>query len=106
MIIYNQQKKGDNKMKEFKRLIAGCAIALVVWIAWLVYSFTMNSNYTMKGQIVDIQDGIYTVCDTTGNYWEFDGGDYSNYDIVEITFNDNGTAETRTDDVIINVKKF
>lgn len=56
-------------------------------------------HYTIEGQVVDDT----TIQDKTGCKWEYQDLPYKTDTKVKIHFYDNGTVETRADDVIIKI---
>lgn len=89
-------------MKAFKILIIGLFTATAIWFVLCVFYLTCRR--TIDAEIVNINNNIITIKDSTGNLWEIDNDSYIIGDKVVLTISDKGT-DFLTDDEIIKIKK-
>ena len=62
----------------------------------------IESTYTIEATVIDVDNDVVTVEDTTHNVYQYKGIATVN-DTITLVMNDQHTS-TRTDDVIIDVK--
>lgn len=98
----------ENREKEIRRvrrvleiLIAVIGIIIFIVIAGIVGNSELK--YTRDGVITEIDNGIATIEDTTGNLWEVEAAKLSTGDSVEFQLSTCGT-DTIYDDVVESVK--
>ena len=89
-------------MKTIKNILGGIIVVLF-FIALGAIGGTIESTYTMTGEIVSVHDEDIIVIDEKGEEWEFYGTGYSKGDKVKIRFFNNGTSR-RGDDKVEKVK--
>ena len=78
---------------------------MVALIATCGYVESKPVKYTREGIVYNVDNGIVTIKDTTGNLWCWEIEDDDNLDIgscVKIYMNDNGT-ENIEDDIILSL---
>ena len=88
------------------RNIFGCAFVLFILCGGACLAGTIQTTYTMDAEIVAISDTDVSLVDEMGEEWVFYGQGFRIGDSVRVRFFNNGTDNTRLDDVIENVKNF
>lgn len=83
-------------------------IAIVTIIAVLIFksaiSYTQTTFlYSLRGEVVKIEDEVVTIMDGEGYLWEWEGGNFQIDDEVIMTMSSKGTTEI-FDDEIINIE--
>lgn len=73
----------------------------------IIFSFAICNfnNYIVKGIVVEAKGNEIRVENKNGYNWNLNNSNFSVGDKVILIFNDNGTSNTATDDVLINIKK-
>ena len=66
---------------------------------------TIDNTYSMDAEVVEINQDLITIEDTTGYLYSFYGNGFSNGDKVKVTFDAKGTISNRIDDEIKKIKK-
>lgn len=97
-------------MKNYDRimdLLLGLVAMLIIMIV-LCISGTIESHYSMKGEVVEIHNDIVTIEDTAGHLWDVyrDSTHYTELTTgqkVKVRYFTNFTNR-RKDDVVLNVK--
>lgn len=85
-------------------LLAEMALGVFLTKTALGVVDTITSSRTVNCRVVENNDGIITVEDNTGNLWDFYSYDvYAIGSIVEVVFDNNGTPDDITDDIILTV---
>lgn len=64
-----------------------------------------ETHYTMTGEVIKATAEEVIVATDDGNVWAFDGEDFAEQDLVELTMFTNGTDLNKYDDEITAVKK-
>ena len=90
--------------KGISKFLVMC-VAVFMLIGMPIIADTYQSYYTQYGEVYlcDINETL--IVDATGNIWSVYDTDLNEGDIVKIKFYTNHTDGTRTDDVIIKIKK-
>ena len=95
-------QRGEKIMKTIKNILGGAAV-IIFFIALGAISGTIESTYTMTGEVVSVSGEDIIITDEKGEAWEFYGTGYSKGDKVKIRFFNNGTSR-RGDDKVEKVK--
>ena len=90
-------------MKKTIAKIAAGIIAMTSLFILPIIAGTIESTYTMSGKVIAVNKESIYVVDEMGEEWEFKGTNFTKGDEVKIWFFNNGTCDTRYDDVIQNV---
>lgn len=91
-----------------KNLITECVGVLLAVLFFVVIPGivgVIETRYTMISTVVEVEENIIVVEDTTGNVWSFEGDNFRTGDEVVVTFFTNHTDNTRQDDEIKKVEK-
>lgn len=95
------------KSKSKKETIAKIKVITIVLIGIILFIFIlgkvgyMEDHYTKEGTVTNIQNGIVTVKDNQGYFWEFEGSNFKIGDKVELLMSANHTG-TFEDDIVEN----
>ena len=80
-------------------------IVSVIFVASLAFCSYVESHYSIKGRVYQVEDNIVTFEDKTGNLWDaITDEDLTKGQEVKIYFYNNHTDNTRFDDELINYK--
>ena len=83
-----------------KCIIAG--IGVVLAILFIGFVGKMETHYTRDGFVAEVNEGITTIEDYTGNLWDIESTEFQIGDNVSLLLIDNGTQELQ-DDVVEDV---
>lgn len=83
-------------------------ITIITIIAVLIFASAINYTqttflYSLRGEVIEIEDEVITIMDGEGYVWEWESGNFQINDEVIMTMNSKGTAEI-FDDEIINIE--
>lgn len=90
-----------------KIIVCTLQLLLVVFLFIIVPGIggTIDTHYFLQGSIVKEKGKLFTIEDTSGNRWEFEGGKFECGDKVKVLMFTNYTDRDREDDEIIKVFK-
>ena len=83
-----------------KRIIIISLILIAILLMGIVQTY-----YTRKATIVDVQNTTIIVEDKIGHRWEFKGEDYNIGEHITLVMNTNSTENYISDDKIVGVYK-
>ena len=86
------------------KIITGIVVMTLLFILPAIAG-TIESTYTMNGKVTAINEESIYVVDEMGEEWDFEGDNFTKGDEVKIRFFNNGTCDTRYDDIIQNVTR-
>mgnify|MGYP003297289369 CR=1 FL=1 len=80
-------------------------IGVLLFIAILAFADTYQTRYTQYATVLSVNENETFFVDAIGDVWSIYNTDYHKDEIVKIKFFNNCTDYTRTDDVILKVKR-
>lgn len=91
-------------MSKSKMFLLCC---ICTFISLFIFICHLEHNYSINGSVYQMEDGIVTFEDISGNLWEIktEGCKFYLNEKVVLYFNDNCSNSDRTDDKITRVKK-
>ena len=80
-------------------------IITVIMLTMFYASTWIETHYTRKATVIEVNDNIVTVVDDTNNFWSFEGTEFNVNDKVTMTMDSMNTDLNIYDDEIIDVEK-
>lgn len=77
----------------------------VVFILILGLCSIIETTYTQKATVIEVENNIILMEDKSGHVWEFEASEFSVGDEVELVMNNNHTDLILEDDKIKKIKK-
>ena len=106
MNTLNRQTTATTIRKGIKTIgyYVNCFLVCAFIIGMLLVSGYLDTHYTFKGSVVEIEDDLVVVEDFGGDLWEVYADGYQVGDNVKVYVDDNGTS-TYNDDEIVDLKR-
>ena len=80
-------------------------ISLFIVIVCFCFCSYAETHYTRKATVVNVNCGLVTVEDESGNLWDFEQDGFNVGDKVKLTMDTNHTDSNIFDDKIVNITK-
>ena len=87
-----------------KEYIKGLLV-LIVFIITLIFCSKIETNYSIKGSVIQVRGNNTLVQDTKGNEWECITDEFNVNDKVILIMHNNHTDKNLKDDYILSIKK-
>ncbi len=86
-------------LKIMGRLFQGATLVMASLV--IILGLTQYTNYAI---VTDVNGTVVEIEDWEGHIWEFEGDEYTQGQLLYVRFNNMGTKDYKSDDIIVDVQ--